>query len=210
MKVILAFALLGAPHAFAASSSSGGVDVSGAYVGNAVAYSNGQRGQQNFRYEGARATVMLHVPLQYGKAKGTCGPYVQQQVLTNKYKEDMANGEKGTETLTMTGGGLAGVLVSDGTGNLQVNMALGVSRVDIVQTGDTPKTQVYPYAAEAKLGLGVGPMLGGSGFFFRTEYQMMALWNGKTVSGGENAEDEKLRNAWVEDWSPVVGFMLGF
>ncbi len=207
IKLFLALTLLLASEALAASSSSGGVDVSGAYVSDAVAYSNGQRGHQNFRYDGARSTVMLH---QYGNAKGSCGPYAQQQVLTNKFKEDTASGGKGTETLTMTGGGLAGVLVSDMTGNLQVNMALGVSRVDIVQSGDTPKTQAYPFAAEAKLGLGVGPMLGASGFFVRAEYQMVALWNGKTISGGEGAEDEKLRNAWVENWAPVLGFLISF
>lgn len=206
LPALLAFASSGA---WAASSSSGGFDVSGAYVADAVAYANGQRGAEEFRYHGSRAAFMLHVPLQYGKAKGTCGPYVQQQVLNNYFEEDSATGEKGTETMTMTGGGLAGVLVSDLTGNLQVNLALGVSRVDIVQTGDTPKKQVYPFSGEGKLGVGVGPMLGASGFFLRAEYQMMALWNGKTVEGGEGAA-EKLRNVWVENGAPVIGYMVGF
>lgn len=204
----VAILLFLAPASALAASSSGGIDVSGAYVSDARAYNNGQRGQADFRYHGARAGVMVHIPLQYGNAKGTIGPYAQQQVLTNNYTEETAAGEEATETLTMTGAGLAGVLVSDTTGNLQVSLGLGVSRVDIEQTGDTPKTQTYPYAAEGKLAVGAGPMLGSSGFFLRAEYQLMALWNGKTTSG--EGEGEKLRNVWVENWAPVLGFMLGF
>ncbi len=208
MKLGLGLLLFWATTAAHAAASNGGIDVSGAYVSDARAYNNGQRGQADFRYHGSRAGVMLHVPLQYGNAKGTLGPYAQQQVLTNNFTEETAAGEKATETLTMTGAGLAGVLVSELTGNLQISLAVGVSRVEIEQTGDTPKTQTYPYAAEGKLGVGVGPMLGASGFFLRAEYQMMALWNGKTTSG--EGEGEKLRNVWVENWAPVLGFMLGF
>jgi hypothetical protein len=183
-----------------------GVDVSGAYVPDAKAYSNGKRKEQNFRYHGTRAAAMFHFPFQYKDVKGSVGPYAQQQVLRNNYEETAANGTQGEETITMTGGGIQGILVSQWTGNLHLALALGGAKVDIEQTGDTPKSQSYPFSGEGKLALGVGPMVGVSGVFLRAEYQMVALWNGKSTSG----EDEKLRNAWVESLAPVLGFLLAF
>lgn len=198
--------------ASAKGASDGGVDLSGAYIYDAQAYANGQKNEQKFHYRGNRITLALDIPLQYKDAKGTIGPYGQQQVLVNNFEEENPNGGKGTETITMTGAGLQGVLVSDWVGNLHMSLAIGVSRVEIKQTGETPKTQLFPYAGEAKFGLGFGPSLAESGFFGRLEYQMVALWNGKTTRGGsdQGEDSEKLRNGWIEDWAPVVGYIVSF
>ncbi len=201
--------IAGARPLVAAPAGRSGLEVAGAYVVDAHAYDNGHRedAEQGFHFHGNRVTTTLQVPFQYKDAQGICGVYAEYQQLVNNYHEAAAaDGSKGGETMTMSGGGLSATLIAPIFVNLQTSLAVGVLTTKIEQTGKTPKSQAYPFAGEARFGLGAGPMLGASGVFFRVEYQAVALWNGKPTDGST----DKLRNAWVESYAPAVGFLLSF
>ena len=79
--------------------------------------------------------------------------------LTNTYHTTDPSGASAKETIRTQGAGMGYVGVHTGSGFSMATL-VGVERAELNQSGDTPRTQKYPYGFSSRLGIGYAPIHG--------------------------------------------------
>jgi hypothetical protein len=90
-------------------------------------------------------------------------------LLTNTYHATDPSGAAAKETIRTQGAGMGAVGVDTSSGVSYAGL-VGVERAELNQSGDTPRTQKYPYGLSCRFGLGYAPIHGAFSLDMRVDW----------------------------------------
>jgi hypothetical protein len=117
--------------------------------------------------------------------------------LENDYYETDPSGAKAKEVMKSQGIGL-GLVGHDPGLCLALAVVVGVERLYINQSGDTPRAQKYPYGFSSRVGLGVSPLKGPIALDLRVDWIFKHFPTTKSGSDSLKAIEQ-------QSFSPTIG-----
>lgn len=118
-------------------------------------------------------------------------------VLTNTYDESDPSGSKAKEVIKTQGLGL-GLIHRDSTSGIAGAFLIGLERAYLDQSGDTPRSQKYPYGVSSRVGLGWSPIRSNLAIDLRVDWVFKHFPS--TQSNGDN-----LKVMQQQSFVPMVG-----
>jgi hypothetical protein len=118
-------------------------------------------------------------------------------VLENTYVETDPSGAKSKEVIKSQGLGL-GYVGHDPTTRIALSVLIGVERMYIDQSGDTPRSQKYPYGFSSRLGLGYRAIAGTFAVDLKVDWRFKHFPSTKSGS-------DSLKALRQQSFSPVIG-----
>ncbi len=155
---------------------------------------------KKFGFSGGRADLDLHLPF-FARQDGflvSWGIYG----TAGAYKNAHTLGEA-KETLTARGGGFSMNFCTKQIPNLHLFANVGYAAMSLEQTGEAKRSQKFG-GLDLRLGLGIGPMVGASGIYFRVNAQLYV------ATGKEKGSEQELRAIQGTGGNFQLGYAFAF
>lgn len=209
---LLATATVGQAAAKGGGGSKGGGGGSGnTVVGfevgrhlNSQIWVQGKKETSTYSYTGTSWLLFATQPPSKSTERNVAPPTIAfwGDVLENKYSVKDPSGTKVKEVVKTQGIGM-GIIERDVTTGLGFALIGGIERAFISQTGDTPRSQRYPFGLGARAGIGWSPFKPDWSPYMRVDYTFKhfptATWNGQA-----------LKPIQVQSFVPCLGFTVAF
>ena len=160
VAALMAFAVNGVARAEGGGFMSTSVGVDVGYHPYAQTWAQGHKSDDTYTYTG---TSWLAYVTSFDIKKENIAKFIPPTIavwgdtLTNTYNETDSSGAQAKETITTQGIGL-GLIHHESDYGVSFAGIVGLERARIEQTGDTPRSQKYPYGFSSRLGLGWAPI----------------------------------------------------
>ena len=190
-----------------AKSSGGDHPVFGFEVGrhtDTQIWVQGKKESTTYSFSGSSWLLFATRPPNKAGEKNVVPPTIALwgDVLVNNYTTKDPSGTAVKEVVKTQGLGL-GLIERDATTGFGYAFIGGVERAFISQTGDTPRSQRYPYGIGVRAGLGWSPFKPDWSPYLRVDYIFKhfpsATWNGQALKPIE-----------VQSYVPCLGFSISF